>query len=231
MQHILIVAGRGRYEDPWHDHAGTSHEVALLLAQLDDTSVTVRGLFLDALDDLDRFDLLVVNAGSGRDDAAFDGDGAVWAPVHERLDTWAAVGGAVLGLHQAANTFADSRHWERILGGRWVPGESYHPPLDDVTIQVRRGVHPIVAGLADIAVRDERYTLLRPHPASLVLATHREAGADHPVAWVNEAEGYRTVYDALGHDVGALDSEGRRNLLRREARWLLRRAVVEGDGR
>jgi hypothetical protein len=52
----LIVAGRGRYEDPWHDHAGTSHSIALLLAD-EGLSTTVRGLFLDAVDDLESFDL------------------------------------------------------------------------------------------------------------------------------------------------------------------------------
>jgi len=64
-QHALIVAGRGSYEDPWHDHAGTSHSIALLLAD-EGLSTTVRGLFPDAVDDLESFDLFIVNAGQGR---------------------------------------------------------------------------------------------------------------------------------------------------------------------
>jgi type 1 glutamine amidotransferase len=219
-QHALIVAGRGRYEDPWHDHAGTSHSIALLLAD-EGLSTTVRSLFLVAVDDLESFDLFIVNAGQGRKDPDFDGDDRAWAPVHERIKSYADHGGAILVVHQAINAFLDSPHWSGIVGGRWVRGETWHPPIGEATFHVCRHAHPITHDLDDIEVLDERYTLLDPESGVVVLATQTEGGAEHPVAWVNTAGGRRVVYDSLGHDVTALESCGRRALLLREVRWLL----------
>ena len=226
MNHrVLVLVGRGRYADPWHDHAATSYEVARLIDDLGpgagEVDVMVRSSFPEALDDLADVDLLVVNTGSGRRDPEFDGDDARWLPVHQRLEDYARAGGGVLGLHQAAMTFEDSPFWERILGGRWVHGVSGHPPLGDAVVQVRTDAHAITQGLHGVTAVDERYSNLRVSPDVTVLATHVEDGGQHPVAWVNTADGYRAVYDALGHDVTALASPSRRALLRQEVRWLL----------
>lgn len=216
---ILILAGRGRYEDPWHDHAATSHAVAGIIGDLG--AVEVRGLFRDALDDLDSVGLLVVNGGSGRRDADFDGSDADWLGFHARLADWARAGGAVLGLHQAANTFYDAPEWPAVLGGRWVPGESMHPPIGPARFEVAAG-HPVTDGLADVEAFDERYCRLRVTPGARVLGTTQDDdGAAQPVLWVNEAHGGRSVYSGLGHDVRSFASVGHQELLRRSASWLL----------
>jgi type 1 glutamine amidotransferase len=219
-QHALLVAGRGRYEDPWHDHAGTSHSMAMVLED-EGLSTTVRGLFPDAVDDLESFDLLIVNAGQGRQDPGFDGDDRAWVPVHERIKSYASHGGAILAVHQGINAFLDSPHWSGIVGGRWVRGKTWHPPIGQATFRVCRQAHPITHDLDDIEVHDERYTLLEPDSGVVVLTAQRESGVDHPTGWVNTADGNRVVYDSLGHDVTALKSRGRRALLLREVRWLL----------
>lgn len=219
QRRILILAGRGRYEDPWHDHAATSHVVADVLGGLGATEV--RGLFRDALDDLGPADLLVVNAGTGRRDPDFDGSDDDWLGFHARLTAWARAGGVVLGLHQAANTFYDAPGWEAVLGGRWIPGESMHPPIGEARFDLTAG-HPVTEGLIAVESFDERYCHLRTTPDARVLGTTRDDdGAVHPVLWVNEAHGGRTVYSALGHDVRSYGSEGHRDLLRRAASWLL----------
>ncbi len=217
---VLILSGRGRYEDPWHDHAAISYEIARLVLEIG-CRVEVRGVFPDAFADLDRHDLIVVNSGCGRPDPSFDGDDEAWAANHEALAAYVDAGNALLGLHQAANTFSDSPHWFRILGGRWVPDVSGHPPISDATISVRTGVHPIVRDLSDFVVFDERYCDLQIDEASQVLATQRHEGRDHPIVWVTEQAGGRRVYDALGHDTRSFASPGRRDLLRREIQWLL----------
>ncbi|MCB7135320.1 ThuA domain-containing protein [Cellulosimicrobium marinum] len=216
---VLVLAGRGRYADPWHDHAATSHVVAGLLAD-QGLDVHVRGTFRDAFADLRAFDLVVVNAGRGRTDATFDGDDADWAPAHDAVRDAAAAGVALLGLHQAANTFADSPHWATLLGGRWVPGTSWHPP-QDVARFSPAGDHDVVRGLGDVVADDERYRDLVVAPGSRVLLTARHDDADQPVAWVSG--GARAVYDGLGHDVGSYASPSRCELLRREVGWLLGR--------
>ncbi len=209
----LVLAGRARYGDPWHDHAATSHRVAGLLAA-DGFDVDVRSTFPDALDGLTPGDLLVVNAGQG----PADDDDATWLPLHARVRDHAAAGGPVLALHQATNTFGDSPWWADVVGGRWVDGTSWHPPQDVATFDVHPG-HPVTDGLGPLVVDDERYTDLVVARGAHVLVTHVEGGATHPVVWV--APSGRAVVDALGHGVESYAAPARAALLRREARWLV----------
>ncbi|MBF0722014.1 ThuA domain-containing protein [Sanguibacter inulinus] len=237
---VLVLAGRGRYEDPWHDMAATSHKVAEVLSAptIDGTDdlgspayqVSVRGAFPDALDDLDPagdgVDLVVVNTSSGRPDPGFDGDDSRWSGFHERLRAWADAGRPVLGLHQAANTFADSAHWERILGGRWVDGTSMHPDIGEADFTLAGADHDLAGVLRDVTsgtvtAFDERYSYLRVAESSTVLLTQQHDGIDHPVVWVSGAPGVRCVYDALGHGARSYDSPSRQALLRAEVTWLL----------
>ena len=214
----VVLAGRGRYGDPWHDHAATSHVVAGELTSAG-FGVTVRSTFPDALVDLTPDVLLVVNAGHG----PVTDDDADWLPLHERVRDHVAAGGPVLGLHQSAMTFRDSPWWAHLLGGRWVDDVSWHPPQDVARLDVRPG-HPVTDGLGPVVVDDERYTDLDVAPACRVLLSHEEGGATHPVAWV--AQGARVVFDGLGHGVASYASPGRCELLRREARWLTGLPVV-----
>lgn len=224
---VLVLSGRGRYEDPWHDMAATSHRVGTLLADAGH-EVRVRGSFPDAADELADVDLLVVNTASGRGDPAHDGDDTAWAPFHEAVRARADAGGPVLALHQAANTFADSPHWERILGGRWVDGTSMHPEIGPATFTVADPDHPIGAPLVSrltgaVTAYDERYSYLRVSPEVDVVLVQVHDGIAHPVVWSHETGGVRVVYDGLGHDVRSYDSASRRTLLRAEVDWLLRR--------
>lgn len=226
----LVLAGRGRYEDPWHDTAATSHEVATALGEVGVDAV-VRGTFAGAFGDLAAFDLVVVNACSARPapDADTDGDDAAWDGAFAALGAWASSGGRLLALHQAANAFQDrpawAATWHGMLGGSWVPGRSMHPPRGRGRFDVRDEAHPVTRGLAgadgSFTADDERYSSLDVAPASHVLVTHRHDGVDHPVVWTHDAHGGLTVYDALGHDARAYREPVRRRLLQREALWLL----------
>ena len=232
---VLVLAGRGRYEDPWHDHAATSHRLALVLAELEHdgrpTDVVVRSVFPHALADLEDVDLLVVNAGTswpGYLEAGIGPDDDAWAPFHVDLEAWARAGGRILALHQSANTFRDAPGWEEILGGRWVPETSYHPPFGPTTVTLATGGHAIVAGAAaTVELLDERYCALRVAPSSEVLGwVPDEDGEPQPVVWATEAHGGRTVYCGPGHDVRAYDSAGYRHLLLRAVTWLLAGASI-----
>ncbi|WP_129337906.1 ThuA domain-containing protein [Cellulomonas endophytica] len=239
----LVLVGRGRYADPWHDDAATGHRVAGLLAARG-LDVTVRGTAPDVLGPDDaageggaaaaagatgapgtgapsRPALLVVAAGTGRTDPAWDGDDAAWAAFHARLAALVGAGVPLLALHQAANTFTDAPGWADLVGGRWVPGLSMHPPIGEATFRPVPGErHPVVAGLGPVRAFDERYCLLQPDPRSRVLLTTEHEGADHPVVWQAPGPG-RVLYDALGHDLRSYASEDRRALLAREVAWLL----------
>jgi len=220
MTHALVLAGHGRYEDPWHDGAAIAHRLALLLAE-DGIETTIRGTLPTALDDIAP-DLVIVASGRGRPDADFDGTDDDWVPFHDRLASLVSSGVPVLGLHQATNTFLDSSTWGSILGGRWVEGASWHPPLGPATFRVVDPSHAVTTGLGTVEAQDERYLSLDVSPEVHVLVVAEHDGAQHPVVWVGPGPG-RVVYDALGHDVRSYDSPSRVELFRREVRWLLSR--------
>lgn len=214
---VLVLAGRGRYEDPWHDHAATSHVVAVELATLG-VEVQIRSTFAGVFALLDEVDLLVVNCGRGRPDPAFDGDDEQWQAAHAAVARYVHSGRAILGLHQAANTFPDHPGWRGILGGRWIPGHSTHPPQSVATF-TPAAAHPVVDGLGPVVADDEQYCALDVAETSEILLTTHHDGVDHPVAWLSGDA--RAIYDGLGHGVESYASVSRRRLLRREAMWLL----------
>lgn len=146
----LVLVGRGRYEDPWHDHAAVAHEVVKVLAD-GGLDVTVRGTFPGALDDVVTAaggpELVVVVAGTGRTDPDLDGTDEDWSDFHAALDSLVGSGVPILALHASANTFTDSPVWARHLGGRWVPGVSMHAPIGEARFTVA-DLHPVTAGSA-----------------------------------------------------------------------------------
>ncbi|GCE77545.1 ThuA domain-containing protein [Cellulomonas biazotea] len=222
MTRVLVLVGRDRYGDPWHDHAATSDAVATLL-RADGHDVTLRSTFPDALDDVGPadVDLLVVNSGRG----PLDGDAGAWRSFHDRRAALVDGGVPVLGVHQAANTFGDDPRWATALGGCWVEGASWHPPLGDATFRVVDDGHPVTSGLSTVTATDERYADLVVAGGSRVLVVADVEHADgtsvaHPVVWVAPGPG-RVLYDALGHDVRSYASPSRQDLLRRGVAWLL----------
>lgn len=225
VRRALVLAGRGRYEDPWHDGAATAGVLQPLLAD-DGWDVRVHGTSPRLLDadglvatTVGRPDLVVVAAGSGRVDPDFDGDDHAWAAFHAALAGLVAGGVPLLALHASANAFHDAPDWSRLVGGRWVDGTSWHPPIGTARFDVADAAHPVTAGLAGVEAFDEQYCDLVVDPGAHVLLTTRHEGRDHPVVWVAPGPG-RVLYDALGHDVRSWRSRSRCELLRREVAWL-----------
>ena len=221
MTSALILSGAGRYADPWHPFAQTSAGLAEILTGCGVT-VTIATDVDAAMTRLDGVDLLVVNAGdSSRNDLP--------APDLPAPDLTAARAGfaaalergiAVLGTHTAAASLADYPEWETVLGGRWLPDHSMHPPIGPARITLHAGRHPIVAGLADFDTHDERYSHLRVAADVVALAAHTQGGVEQPLLWARTAGASRVVYSALGHDARAYQSPELRELLARAIRWL-----------
>ncbi|WP_168211710.1 ThuA domain-containing protein [Ruania zhangjianzhongii] len=219
----VVISGAGRYADPWHDFTGTSARLATELTALGlPAEVATLG---EAEVPTGAVELLVVNAGGGSTPRAVTGTAADQRA--EALAGWvreAVAGGVpVLITHTGSNTFYDDDRWASLIGGRWVPGTSWHPPLAPAWVQVIDPEHPITAGMTELAVTDERYCDLEVHPGNAVLVDHAEDGRRHPIVWAREAGGVRVVHDGLGHDSNAYDGADRRALLSREVDWLLRR--------
>lgn len=216
----VVISGAGRYSDPWHPFEASSAALAGALGEL---GVSAQVHPSDAgVVDLEGVDLLVVNSGGG---STRDDDAAHPEPValREAVLAFTGAGGPTLVAHTGSNTFYETPQWAQLTGGAWVPGTSMHPPLGPARVQVADADHPITAGLTELDVRDELYSFLDVAPAARVLLTHTHEGIEHALVWVHTADGVRVVYDALGHDAQAYAGADRRELLRREVRWLLQR--------
>ena len=116
--------------------------------------------------------------------------------------------------------------WSKMLGGQWVPGRTMHPKQDLFTVVVHSDAHPIVRGLANFIVFDERYSYLHTNLDITVVCEQFTDGGAHPIVWARESGLARVVYDGLGHDTRSYESAGHVELLRRTVGWLLRDGEV-----
>ncbi|TFD93313.1 ThuA domain-containing protein [Cryobacterium lactosi] len=216
MTRALILSGAGRYADPWHPFAQTSACLAEILTGCG-VSVTIATDVDAAMTLLDGVDLLVVNAGDpSRNDLPVPDLSAARAGFAAALER----GIAVLGTHTAAASLTDYPEWESVLGGRWSPERSMHPPIGPARITLHADRHPVVAGLGDFDTVDERYSHLRVAADVVPLAAHTLDEVEHPLLWARTAGSSRVVYSALGHDARAYESAELRELLARATRWL-----------
>jgi hypothetical protein len=214
MPTSLVLSGGGACADPWHPFAQTSARLADVLWSLGH-QVEVTDFIADRVADLSGFDLIVVNAAAGPAATAA-------AQLASRQGLRAALnrGLAVLAVHTGVCTLLRLPEWEAVTGAAWVQGRSGHPKLGPAHVQVDPDRHPIVAGLADFDLVDERYTGLKLAPGLVPLAWHRLNGRQYPLVWARQLGRSRVVADTLGHDVRSYESAAHRRLLSQSVRWL-----------
>lgn len=212
----VVVTGSGVHTDRWHDLDATSAAVASILAEQFDVHITSTEQVAELpRAELPPAELIVLNATGDLERAPTDS-----RPVVDAILAAHEGGAALLALHASSLAFRDDPRWPRLLGGRWVPETSGHPPIGPATVTYAGGA-PFGAGGFELF--DERYTALERHPGTLLVATHTEAGDTHPLVWARgPARGARVVYDALGHDIRSYESTGRRRLIADATAWLLR---------
>lgn len=245
MTTALILSGEGRYADPWHPFAQTSACLATILEH-NGLTVTIATDVDAAMTRLNGVDLLVVNAGDSSRAELPVPDEPVSDLTAARAGFAAALarGIAVLGTHTAAASLSDYPEWERVLGGRWLPGQSMHPPMGPAHVTLFADRHPLLAGLAgretinsdstdvdiiDFEVFDERYSHLRVAADVVPLAVHTLDGVEHPLFWARDHGASRVVYSAFGHDARAYDSPELRLLLAGAVRWLTASVTPAAD--
>jgi len=232
---VLILSGGGDHADPWHSFLETSEAIGVLLeadgfevqlaVQVDRelARLAPRAPEQPALFDEPEPrtpDLVVVNA------ARAEGDEAIPSPAaREGLRSHLARGGGLLAVHAATVLWPGWEDWERILGGRWVAGRSWHPDLGPARVLLGPTAHPITADLEGrdhFDLVDERYSDLRVSPEAQQLAWHEYGGVHHPLLWAREVGPARVAVDLLGHDLRSYASAERRALLLGAARWAAR---------
>ncbi|MFC0681917.1 ThuA domain-containing protein [Lysobacter korlensis] len=217
MTSALIISGGSDYSDPWHPFAETSKRIAGVLEAAGCTT-----LIADRVADADFHDaqLLVVNAWN--EDRASAGDAALRAGIESHI----GAGRPLLSVHCSVMLFGAPPEsawdgWEAITGAFWERDVSLHPPFGDAVVRIATDGHPIVAGVRDFTVQDERYSFLRMRPDVEPLAWHEHEGVEHPLLWARTVRDARVVVDLLGHDARSYDSPARRELLARAIAWLL----------
>lgn len=235
MATVLVLAGAGRYSDPWHDCAAQADEVAQVARALGH-EVRVRSTHPATFDEpgLDEWApqlLAVVAAGDPAHRTDPGPDAGEWRRFHDARQALVDGGAAVLALHESSYAFGDDPRWAATIGGQWVEGRSWHPPYGPATFRVVDDEHPVTWSLGEVTADDERYADLVVADEAHVLVVadvmpdeadgHGTAGA-HPVVWTMPGT-TRVLYDALGHDARALSSPSRRALLASELSWLLQR--------
>jgi len=218
MAHAVIIAGTGRYDDPWHDFPATSYQIAAVL-QDSGISCEVRGTKPTTFRALADADLVVVNSGKGWN-VDLDSADQRWTDAHKVLIEYIQAGRPLIGVHTACNTFHDVPGWYERLGVRWT-ADSMHPPISQARVEITVPEHPIVDGLEAFEVFDERYSYLQADNDRQVLVSQQHDDRPHPLVVVSDDPDRRTVYDALGHGVESYESPERRRLLAREAAWAL----------
>lgn len=136
------------------------------------------------------------------------------------------IGGCHGGMCDA---FREATEWQFMTGGQWVA----HPGNDGTrhTIHFTQEKHPITDGLEDFEVSSEMY-YMHVDPAVKVLATCRFPVADGPhvpngpvempVVWTKRYGKGRVFYCSLGHDVGVLEKEPVKMIMRRGFEWAAR---------
>ncbi|MGX1159235.1 hypothetical protein FBY31_2396 [Arthrobacter sp. SLBN-100] len=227
----MLLSGVGRYADPWHPFAETSAALAGLLRETGydvdvpaDVDAALETLALG--EDSALPDLLVVNVGLPRDELPSPGT----PDARAGLSRWLDSARPMLVSHVSSTSFLDLPAWETGVGGRWVRGQSMHPEYGPAAIHIVPDSGPLVAGIPDFKLLDERYSWLRTAPGIKVHATHTHDGVEHPVMWSFERSAERvkpgrgpagrTFYDALGHDAASYESAEHRELLHRALAWL-----------
>ncbi|MFF4875210.1 ThuA domain-containing protein [Micromonospora sp. NPDC000668] len=211
----IIFSGEGPYADPWHPLADTSAKIAEIVGDASSVATVTSISQLDTA--LNGVDLLVVNASANRATPIAEDDD--FARI---LDAFLARGGNVLATHSATIAFPRLPIWRSTIGAVWDYDKTFHPPIGQTLIR-RSGVeHPIVDGLGDFEVHDERFTNLDlvDDGSSEPLYVHEEKGASHPLVWARIVGSSRVIYDGLGHDLRSYESPGHVDLLRRTVSWL-----------
>jgi uncharacterized protein len=208
----LILSGGPGYSDPWHPFERTSAALEEVLGDAGHR-VEVSTAVAERLADLTGIDLLVVNAPLPENPLAPEVFAAARAGLRDHL----ARGGAVLAVHVGVTTLLGLPEWGSIVGARWIPERSGHPPLG--LARVSRLADPRTGPAGRFELVDERYSDLALDDGLTVVAEHEHDGRRHPLIWTRTDGEARIVADALGHGVASFDSPEHRDLLVRLARW------------
>ena len=172
--------------------------------------------------DLAGYDLIFSNwntFGKGKDAPEWS------AEMKAAFMAWIKKGGGFVVMHAGGCLFYDSEEFQALTGGAWEKG-TFHPHMQNFTVNIADKEHPVTRGMKDFETFDEpwqktgnrnpnRHVLV----SGVVSKENKGSGEPEPFAWVTEVGKGRCFNLVLGHDVKALGNAGCRTLILRGAEW------------
>lgn len=142
----------------------------------------------------------------------------------EALEQYVSQGGALIGIHNATDTWKNQPGYISLIGGSFVT----HPAQLSIEVEVVDTEHPITRGLLPFEQWEELYVMdTTPENYHLLLQTQSYENRPLPIAWCKEYGEGRVFYTALGHEpverpAGGPFSSNFHQLLRRGALWAMK---------
>ncbi|MCX6906991.1 MAG: DUF1080 domain-containing protein [Verrucomicrobia bacterium] len=142
--------------------------------------------------------------------------------ARDNLKNFVNRGGGLVVFHSTCGSFRDWPEF-RDLAGKIM---SHQKPAMDragpMRVKIVNQNHPITRGMQSYEVVDELYAFLTGRKPVEVLATAhaKSTGSDEPMAFVLTYGQGRVFHIVLGHTVGAIQTPGTAELLRRGAAWV-----------
>jgi type 1 glutamine amidotransferase len=131
-----------------------------------------------------------------------------------------AQGKPLLIHHSGLLSFDERKELNAVYDGRWVRGESFHPPFQEFKVTVH-GPHPSLRGLRDFRIADELYCrLLEPKERQVLMSAVWE-GVERPLAWAGNWGKSKVLFSGLGHDLRSYACPELIQFLANSVDWLL----------
>lgn len=131
------------------------------------------------------------------------------------LTEWVRSGGALIGLHCAADSYSRCREWRELLGTRAI--DYSHAHRFEVTPSTAD--HFITRRMGPFIIEDELYELEGDGSRWTTLLEAHWQGKTMPLAYARQEGEGRVAYLALGHDMRAFRHPEFQKLLFRSIRW------------
>ncbi len=129
-------------------------------------------------------------------------------------------GKALIGVHNATDTFTNDPAFVALMGGRF----RHHPAQLDVATEILDRTHPITQGVSNFTVHDELYLFQDFHPENvhlLIQTRSYEAEGAVPLCWTREQGKGRVFYLSLGHNPSVVADPNWRKLFKNGVGWAL----------
>jgi type 1 glutamine amidotransferase len=139
----------------------------------------------------------------------------------KNLEAYIRGGGGLVIAHFGCGALQEWNGFVDVAGRVWDPKKRGHDSYGELVVRILQNTHPVTKGLEDFKTRDELYTCLAGD-AKIEILADAASKADqsvHPMAFVLTPGKGRVFNSPLGHDLGALESNGTRALYLQGTLW------------